>query len=90
MKVLIQNPAGMLVVGGSVLLVILIFWFIYISISDYDLVGTEMNNYSQAEMISGYCNQIILIKEHDDFTGKAVSNIDDVDLEETFVLNKKM
>lgn len=89
LKVLIQNPAGMLVVGGSVLLVILIFWFIYISISDYDLVGTEMNNYSQAEMISGYCNQIILIKEHDDFTGKAVSNIDDVDLEETFVLNKK-
>lgn len=90
LKVLIQNPAGMLLIVGSALLIIIIFWFIiYFIIADFDLIGTQMNSYSKAETISGYCNQIILIKEHDDFSGKAVSNIDDVDLEETFVLNKK-
>lgn len=88
-KLIIQHPVGVLTIFFVIVIFIIIFWVIYMRISDMDIVGTEMTSYDQAETISGYCEQIILIKEHDLFTGPAVSSIDDVDLNETFVLNKK-
>lgn len=88
-NLLIKNPLGMLIIFGVCILFLIIFYYIYTFVSDMDLVGTRITSYSEAESISGYCNQIILIKEHDDFTGDPVASIDDVDLSETFTLNRQ-
>lgn len=87
--ILLNNPKAMFLISFLGILAFVIFYFVYIDIADMDLVGTRISSYSEAEEIGGYCNQIILIKEHDEFTGPTVSNIDDVNLEETFILNKK-
>lgn len=87
-----KDPKMALIIIAVVLIVLVLFILIYMIASDMDLVGTQMTRYDQAELISNagaYCDQIILIKEHPDFPGDAVSSIDDVDLTETFVLNRK-
>lgn len=84
-----KNPLGMLVIFGAGLIFLVLFYYIYIFITDMDLVGTGISEYSESEYIGGYCNEIILIKEHPNFTGNAVSSIDNVDLTETFLLNRR-
>lgn len=86
-EAIIRNPhLAMLVVGIGVIVIFVVI-IMYMIVSDMDLVGTKMTSYSQAESISGYCDHITLVKEHDSFTGEPVASIDDVNLDETFKLN---
>ena len=86
-EAIIRNPhLAMLVVGIGVIIIFVVI-IMYMIVSDMDLVGTKMTSYSQAESISGYCDHITLVKEHDSFTGEPVASIDDVNLDETFKLN---
>ncbi len=84
-----KNPAALLVVLAVILVILVLGFLIYFSVSDIDLVGTDgMTKYNDAKTVTGYCTDITLIKEHPQFSGKDVDSIDDVDLEETFMLNK--
>ena len=84
-----KDPKIVVIILAVGLIAILIFLLLVFIASDMDLVGTNMKGYEDAKYVSGYCDKIILIKEHDDFTGNAVSSIDDVDLSETFTLNRR-
>lgn len=83
-----KDPKMVVIILVIGLIAILIFMLLVFIASDMDLVGTRMNGYEDAEFVSGYCQNIVLIKEHDDFTGNAVTSIDDVDLSETFTINR--
>lgn len=84
-----RHPQLLLIVGIALLIVFVLIILIYMISSDMDLVGNRGVGYDTAEQVSGYCENIILIKEHDDFSGAAVASIDDVNLEETFRLNNR-
>ena len=84
-----NNPLGMMLLVTAAMIGLVIFYYIYTAVTDMDLVGTGISEYSEAEYKDGYCNKIILVKEHPSFSGTAVSSIDDVDLAETFTLNNR-
>ena len=84
-----KDPKIVVIILAVGLIGMLVFLLLVFIASDMDLVGTNMKGYEDAQYVSGYCSQIILIKEHDDFSGNPVSSIDDVDLSETFTLNKR-
>ena len=82
-----KHPHIALFLGFGIFLFVLLLILLYVFTADVDLVGTRGVSYNSAATVTGYCDHIILIKEHDSFTGKPVASIDDVDLEETFRLN---
>ena len=82
-----KHPHIALFLGFGIFLFVLLLILLYVFTADVDLVGTRGVSYNSADTVTGYCDHIILIKEHDSFTGKPVASIDDVDLEETFRLN---
>lgn len=84
-----KNPQIMLIIIGILVAVTVIFFVIYMLATDMDIVGTRMTSYSQAKTLGGYCQQIRLIKEHDDYPGDPIYDIDSVNFEETFKLNGK-
>lgn len=88
-KFLMKNPQIALFIGIAIFILIILIILIYMIAADMDLVGNRGVSYETADSVSGYCDQIILIKEHDDYTGDPVASIDDVNLEETFRLGNK-
>lgn len=91
-QLIMKDPKVALILLGIAVIAIVIFFVIFLMVSDMDLIGSQMTSYSDAEVMTNsasYCSEITLIKEHDDYSGTAVSSIDDVDLSETFELNKK-
>lgn len=84
-----KHPETIPIILAIIVIATFIFILMYMIASDMDFVGTRMNSYDEAKMLSGYCQQIRLIKEHDQYLGDAVSDIDSINLEETFRLNGK-
>ena len=85
----IKNPMAMLGVFVLIVLAGVSIYFLFVLVSDMDLVGQRVVEYSEVPPVEGLnlCNEIVLIKEDDRKTGETVSNIDDVDFNETVTLN---
>lgn len=75
-----------LIMGLVILILFLVI--VYFMVSDTDFVGAGITSYDEAEYVSGYCTDIYLVREDDDFDGDPVHSIDEVNLEEKWDKDK--
>ena len=67
--------------------IILVFILAYIGFEKLGIIGSESTEYEKLATVSGYCQNIYLIKETPDYMGPTVTNIDDIDFEEMYDSN---
>lgn len=77
-----SQKIAIIIVGVIALILIFILLLLFGESTDWNLIGDGISDYSEAEYLPGYCSNIILVKEDDDYDLDPVNSIDEVDLME--------